>query len=300
MDWLDSFWDYFWALPSGAWAAIAAWVTVAIAGGTVAVTGRYAKKQIEQAREQISQAEQSRIDQLAQAEQARQQQANDAQELRREQAQPNVVVFMEPDKNHWGFCNLVVRNFGLTPAYDITLHFDPELDVASFDRLDTGERVTQLAYPKHPFMLAPGQEWRTNWDYAPDRNQHDPPLTPTFNATVVYRGAGSNDRRFETKAILDWTTFDTTVTVETKNLHDLVKDFDKKLKSTNQHLENIAKSLAEFGDEHKGVWVYPTDAEGERQHRVEQQRAREERGRAAMARLGALRARRGEQSGTAE
>ncbi|OZG27699.1 hypothetical protein BH683_017665 [Williamsia sp. 1138] len=271
MDWLEGIWDNLWALPSGAWAAIAAWATVLIAGGTVVVTGRYAKKQVEQAREQIGQAEQARIEQAA-----------DAQKLRQEQAQPNVVAFMEPDENHWGFCDLVVKNFGLTPAYDIMLAFTPELDVTPFERLDTGERVTHLMYPREIPMLVPNQEWRTNWDDLASRNEADTQLESKFSALVTYRD--SHGRALNTEAVLDWTPLQAKVTVETKNLHSLAKDLEAKLGAQNAQLASIARSLTEFGDEHKGVWVYPTDADAERARRAEVSRQRAERVRLAQER----------------
>jgi hypothetical protein len=287
VDWLDSFWDGLWALPSGAWAAIAAWATVLIAGGTVVVTGRYARKQVEQAREQIGQAEQARIEQAA-----------DALALRQEQAQPNVVAYMEPDKDHWGFCDLVVRNFGLTPAYDIKLAFTPRLDVAPFDRLDTGDRITHLEYPHEIPMLVPGQDWRTHWDDATSRNETAAQLASKFRATVAYRD--SHGRDLSTEAVLDWAPLNAKVTVETKNLHDLAKDLEAKLAAQNKQLTSIAKSLAEFSDEHKGVWVYPTDADAERARRAEVSRQRAERVRHAQEGREQRRSARAQQNGVQE
>lgn len=182
-DWARSVWDFFFELGSGAWAALAAWVAVAVGAVTIVVTGRYAKEQIRQAREQLEKAEtdrleqaaseeqardereQARLEQAQQAEAARMQQAEDAQKLREEQARPYVVAYMDPNPSHWGFVDLVIRNFGRTAAYAVQTSFTPELEVAPFTRLDTGERQTKLSYPKNIPMLAPGQEWRTSWDY---------------------------------------------------------------------------------------------------------------------------------------
>ena len=58
---------------------------------------------------------------------------------------------------------LVVKNFGNTPAYNITMEFDPTPQVSPES---VGEGATDLAYPSLIPILAPEQEWRTWWDSA--------------------------------------------------------------------------------------------------------------------------------------
>jgi len=118
-----------------AWAALAAWFTVAIAvgGGVIAFY-----------------------------------QLRDAKRLRREQAQPYVAVFMEHDvavdPRH---ADLVVQNFGTTAAHNVRVEIDP-----TPQRATTGEEVW---LPDCIPVLVPGQEWRTLWDFAPTRAETELP-----------------------------------------------------------------------------------------------------------------------------
>lgn len=249
MDWLGDFWDAMWALPSGAWAAIAAWVTVAIAGGTVVVTGRYAKRQIEQ-----------------------------AEQLREEQAQPNVVVLAESNSTHWFVLELVVKNFGSTPAYDVRVSFTPDLEVAPYTNLSTGEEVTRLRYPAVIPFLAPGQEWRTVWDSgirrAEHRKEQGVSVRSRFDAKVVYRD--SRNKQFNTASVLDWDSHETSTRVSVKTVHHVATVLDREMKVQNNELHKIRQTLKGFRSEHHGIWVYPADAEKEREYREAEKRADEE------------------------
>ena len=75
--------------PSG-WTALAAWVAVMVLIAALL----YAWRQYQRARE-------------------------DAAEL----MQPNVSMFMEPSASDWHLVELVVKNFGKTPAYGIRFEF---------------------------------------------------------------------------------------------------------------------------------------------------------------------------------
>ena len=86
MDWLETVAD----VSTGAWMAIAAWLAVVV--GIAALV--YAWRQSRRARRQ-------------------------AEEL----SQPNVAMFMEPAANDWHLVELVVKNFGRTPAYGIRFEF---------------------------------------------------------------------------------------------------------------------------------------------------------------------------------
>ena len=44
--------------------------------------------------------------------------------------QPNVVMFMEPAATDWDLIELVVKNFGRTPAYNIRFDFPQPPTVA--------------------------------------------------------------------------------------------------------------------------------------------------------------------------
>lgn len=237
----------FLGLDSGAWTALAGWATfcVAVVAATVALG-----------------------------------QLREAQKTRKEQTQPNVVVFAENDPVHWTFQDLVVKNFGLTPAHDIHLSFDPELVVAPHSDISTGERVTHLSYPNAIPFLAPGQEWRTAWDSGVARAEHhrrhpDEPLETTFKATVKY--CDSRDKPFTTSAVLDWAVLAPTLKVTTKTVHDIAETLGKEMEKIRTSIGEVATTLSGYTkNEHAGVWVYPVDASQEREHRAEKRREAKE------------------------
>ena len=89
-----------------------------------------------------------------------------ARQTRDEQAQPNVVMYAESTPSHWQFLDVVLRNFGATPAYMVTVEITPELRESP---AHDGAETTKVPFPELIHTLAPGQEVRTNWDFAVDR-----------------------------------------------------------------------------------------------------------------------------------
>ena len=87
MDWFQ---DHVVGLSAGAWTALAAWLAVLV--GVAALV--YASRQYRRAREEAA-----------------------------ELTQPQVAMFMEPSASDWHLIELVVKNFGRTPAYGIRFEF---------------------------------------------------------------------------------------------------------------------------------------------------------------------------------
>jgi hypothetical protein len=281
------------------WSASAAWLAVLVGIATVVVAGRYAKQQVEKAQEQVGEA---RVTRLAQAQQA--QEAIETQvRIAEEQAQPNVVLYTELNPSVKQFIEIVVKNFGSTPAYDVRVIVDPPLK-ATPNLLSKGE-LADVPIPEFP-ILAPSQEWRTGWDNSISLKRHqkkwqaladktesemtdeqklevqahlsttgkndksteqavmDMTLPARHTATVYY--SDSRGKKFQTKAVLDCEMFKGTTWVDIKTMHDLVKTLDKLLEEQNKGLEAIHRRLAEFGTEHQGLWVYGSDDDDERQY----------------------------------
>lgn len=240
-------------MRADAWAALAAWFTVAIALGTVIVAGVYARRQVEEAKNQV----------------------REARNAREEQAQPNVVVFMEPNRSVWESIELAVKNFGSTPAYDVRMKFYPEPRVSPSNLDDRG--ITDLPYPKLIPFLAPGQEWRTAWDFGPDRLEDDR-LEKRHEASVHY--VDSNKKPYTTRAVLDLETLESLRQVGVSTINDVARS----LEHQNRLLAKVVDNLAYFATEHRGIWVYHGDAETESQHRTEANAERRRRHDALIAR----------------
>jgi hypothetical protein len=306
------------------WSALAAWVAVAVGIATVIVAGSYAKQQVEKAQDQVREAQAARLAQERQAQNALETQvrlanealiaqakltqetlehdAAQAQKIRQEQAQPNVVLYTEMNPYVKQFLEIVLKNFGTTPAYNVKVAVTPALKATS----DVpGEKLIDVRIPEFP-ILAPGQEWRTSWDYSVGRKEYqekwkrmaetpESDLTPNeqlekqywltrrtddstseqrlqdlylasiHTATVTYRD--SNDRLHETAATLDSDIFKGTTWVDIKTVHNLTKMLENRLDTQNKGLDAIHRRLAEFGTEHEGVWIYGSGDKDEREYR---------------------------------
>lgn len=158
-------------MPPEVWSALAAWVAVAVGIVTVVVAGRYAKQQVDKAQEQVREAREARLDQERHAREAIETQVRIAEE----QAQPNVVLYTELNPSAKQFVEIVVKNFGTTPAYHVKAAFDPPLK-ATPNLLSKG-KLADVPIPEFP-ILAPGQEWRTGWDHSVSRKQHQKEWAP--------------------------------------------------------------------------------------------------------------------------
>jgi HAMP domain-containing protein len=208
-------------------------------------------------------------------------QVQEARRTREEQAQPNVVLYMEPNANVPQILEIVMRNFGTTPAYDVRVDIQPP--IKSTPNNQTYDKIADIPIPRFP-ILAPGQEWRTVWDSAVTRKSYldglrrkleagkisqdefdEQNLTPRHEATVTY--FDSRKRMLETPSIIDFDQRNGTTWLDTKTMHDLTKMLEKQLESQNRLLESINRRLAEFGTEHEGIWTYNSSDDEERQYR---------------------------------
>jgi hypothetical protein len=93
-------------------------------------------------------------------------QVQEARRTRERQAQPNVVVFADLNADDWHWLDVIVKNFGQTPAYNVRLRFDPWPTVTPWIHPVSHNRITRLLIPDLP-VLVPGQEWRTLWQEGP-------------------------------------------------------------------------------------------------------------------------------------
>ncbi len=234
-----------------AWSATAAWVTVVIAV-VAAIFGFY--------------------------------QVREARRTRQEQAQPNVVMFVESTPSHFQFFDIVLRNFGTTPAYNVTVDIAPKpTRTPEYE----GAEIEQVGFPDMTQILVPGQEVRTYWDFAVDRETHNEKLRSghaagqidaaelaakaliaQHTATVQYED--SHGKTYQTRSTLDADFLRDTMKTTTYTIHDLTKHAEKQQEA----LKAIAQQLANFGTEQRGLWVYSEDAATESQRRADERQAR--------------------------
>ncbi|MDT5185097.1 MAG: hypothetical protein QOI29_3255 [Mycobacterium sp.] len=191
-------------ISAGAWTALAAWL--AVAAGIAALV--YAWRQYQRAREQTAEA-----------------------------LQPNVAMFMEPSATDWHLVELVVKNFGRTPAYGIRFDFANPPTVGKYESAyeDRYIDITQLNLPAEIPYLAPSQEWRIVWDSALDRKELGEAIASRFDGAVTYYaepktgGRGKQTKQFRSTAVLDWATLHPVERLELLTTHDLARQEKQKL-----------------------------------------------------------------------
>ena len=191
-------------MSAGAWTAIAAWLAVVIAIAALI----YAWRQYQRARD-------------------------DAAEL----MQPNVAMFMEPSASDWHLVELVVKNFGRTPAYGIRFEFANPPTVAKYESAyeDPYVDVAELNLPSEIPYLAPTQEWRTVWDSALDRRELGEAIASRFHGAVIYydqpkgEGKRQNRNQYRSTAVLDWGTLHPVERLQLLTTHDLARQEKQKL-----------------------------------------------------------------------
>jgi hypothetical protein len=154
---------------------------------------------------------------------------------------PHVTMFMEPHASDWHVIELVVRNFGQTPAYDVRFAFENPPTVARYESAADGyTAVVPLQLPDELTVLAPSQEWRTVWDSAIDRAELGDAVQPRFTGVVSYYDSPARPRgwrvwrlerpRFiENKVTLDWNDLPPVQRLELMTTHDLAKREKQKL-----------------------------------------------------------------------
>jgi hypothetical protein len=107
-------------------------------------------------------------------------QVGEARRLRLEQAQPYVTASLEPAEGQ--IAELVIRNEGKTPAYNVRFHIDPEYRPANTALRDfTNSKLWREGFPS----MVPGQSIRLLIDTCPARaNNLD--LPRSYDVTVEF------------------------------------------------------------------------------------------------------------------
>ena len=192
-------------ISAGAWTALAAWLAVVV--GVAALV--YAWRQHKRAKEQTA-----------------------------ELTQPNVAMFMEPSATDWHLIELVVKNFGRTPAYGIRFEFANPPTVGRYESAyeDRYFDIAPLNLPAEIPYLVPTQEWRIVWDSALDRRELGEAIASRFDGAVTYYDQPKTGRQgkqtrtqFRSTAVLDWATLHPVERLELLTTHDLARQEKQKL-----------------------------------------------------------------------
>lgn len=156
-------------------------------------------------------------------------------QLKRDELRPHVVMYMEPNASDWHVIELVVRNFGKSPAHHVEFRFPTPLTVGRYeeDYDDGPPEVVTVPLPSELNQLAPGQEWRTVWDSAISRAELGGEVSSRFEGTLTYRdrpkGQKGKPQTFESEVVLDWESLQPVQRLDLMLTHDLAKREKQKL-----------------------------------------------------------------------
>lgn len=215
-----------WSALGSCVAAGAALITLAIAIAAAVIAWKQVGE-MRATREDAAKQERTAREQAAKSERAAREHAT---ELADRQAQPNVVAFIEANKIEWQFAELVIKNFGLTPAYDVDISIMPTPQVSPEDG---NEEPTELYVPTKIRFLAPGQEWRTWWDFGKSRmgynkrcdDSGNAPLEMSHEAELAYKD--EKGKSFRTASVLSFEIFANTRRARFRTVDDIGRSLEK-------------------------------------------------------------------------
>lgn len=171
-------------------------------------------------------------------------QVQEARRTREELAQPNVALFLELNRTDFQVLEIVVKNFGQTPAHNITFDFQGKplkrSPISAKGWMPVSANVLDVYFPTEITYLAPGQEWRTIWDDGDCRRTYIESALKAFpterypegipeNRLLLKRHeifVGCQDSRErdlpDIKCVIDFEIVDEIRLLRVKNMHDLV------------------------------------------------------------------------------
>ena len=161
---------------------------------------------------------------------------------REEQAKPKVVCYFEHNERRRQTYDLVIRNYGDSAAFNVSLVFSPQLERYGATKLPPLKGKTFQ-------IMAPGYEWRTFWDSFPGS---DTSLMPDeFIASVSYdwdepQKHETHDVRFDIKSLMGRTWLpESTVEDSLQEIAEGVKNAldDDSLREIAESVRSVAKAL---------------------------------------------------------
>jgi len=195
-------------------------------------------------------------------------QIRESRRLTVEQAQPDVVAMMESNPSQPQMIELAFKNFGATPARNITIASDIPIQRSKNDT-----NAEDVWLPSDLPYLAPGQEWRTTWDFAPRRMESVLKSADRHTITVSFDGLPKTKRR-STTAVLDWGAFTGRRFLDQKSTHHAAKALLgieanlKKLTEHGKHLRVVIRDGDKLDAEERAeyqAYLAAVEAENERE-----------------------------------
>lgn len=182
--------------------------------------------------------------------------------------EPHVAAYLDLNSTNWNWFDLVIKNFGPTTAYNVKIILPP-LKVVPYVT-GSGVEVTEVHIPDSISMLVPGQEWRTVWDCAIDREERKEEL----QLPTVYAGRIEYDEAAAPKALRH----ERNVILDTEMFRNSLRFGDENPQiPLVAAIEKIASTLSQYQHQSTGIWVYPEHPDEQRAYLQVQRAYRRER-----------------------
>lgn len=186
------------------------------------------------------------LGQLKEAASARQQ----TKILEREKSQPYVVAYLEENAVGAEVLDLVIKNFGQTAGRNVRLSFEPILNRTAGE---SGDEAVEL--PEVISFLAPGQEWRTLFDFANVRSSRDD-LPTIYKGAVTYQGIDAVEQRSD--VVIDLNIYKSRIYAEILGIHHAARA-----------LHDISKNQKKWSELQGGLKVVSRDGDAKDARSVE-------------------------------
>lgn len=160
--------------------------------------------------------------------------------IQREATRPYVILTVESSPIGWRVLDLVVRNIGQRPAYNVSLTLDP----GPVRTTETSEApLSEVRMLTEPIpMLAPGQELRTYYDQMEERlNSGRTDLPMSHDYTVDYDSQPKPDKKrqdhYRDQGVVDLNALGGAMQPDVYNIHHVVtalRDIKKEMAKANR------------------------------------------------------------------
>lgn len=199
-----------------------------------------------------------------------------ARAAQKEATRPYVIVTAEPSPIGWRVMDLVIRNIGQRPAYNVSVSLTPEPVRANET---PGAPISEVRWLKEPIpMLAPGQVLRTFYDAMDERlNSGRTDLPSSHDYTVEYNEGPTASKKGEADhrdvGVVDLNAMAGALQPDVYNIHhvasalrDIKKEVTKmnRTVTSNQRHRNSPASEAQETLAQHGPMTMPLSSEPER------------------------------------
>jgi hypothetical protein len=105
---------------------------------------------------------------------------------------PRVWAFLDPEPDDPQWVDLVFKNFGERPAFEVRFTIDPRPRESSDDE-GNPIPIRDTPLPDEIPLMPPGGEWRTRWDYGANRAKSG--LPDRHTGEITYRDRSGREYR---------------------------------------------------------------------------------------------------------